>query len=674
MSLQHPKTIEEALQNIREDGGYNDQSVELLVGLFSRIRPVFYGDYETAEKSLWQLICILKADPTLLRRLRYIFTQVIIHSEILELFTSSGIETEPSFFVEFSSRFKHKILPVQRRKDSLLRVVDTIFYKSTDIRWIEKVDSKLWIEFFLLMKLRLNFSDHQMLEKLNRSLHIISCRVVSLSMNKEVREWLTGEEMAMFIKQNRYSQNLINFTEHSPVIEEKYDIIKSELRRSLKKCDEAAERLKTESVTVGTSLQQTYLLKQIRQLIVRMTIILEIVDRGEAVDIMFMVQSFQDVVRNENTKNSLIGLIRSDIKVLAYRITDHQHDTGEHYITTTRKEYFTMFRSAMGGGVFAALMAVIKGFLHKIAMAPFWQGFFYSLNYSAGFVGIHLTGSTLATKQPAMTASAIASAMDSHKEKNSMSRLAILLSKVWRSQTASFVGNLGITFPVALLISLLYYLIFGANIVEGVHAQELLDWQNPLKSNCLIYACNTGVFLYLSGLVTGFFDNRVIHGKIPQRIEDHPFLNRFFKKENIHKFASYVGKNLGPVAGNIFLGFCLGMAAFFGYIFGVDFDIRHITISTGQFAIGLQGLGYHVGTLDLIMTITGILFIGFFNFLISFFLAFITASISRGVKFAQYKNLLTYLRRLLFRYPLDFVYPPKIERKPEDLLMKRTQN
>ncbi len=670
MGLQYPKTIEEALHNIRESDGYNDQSTDLFVDLFSKIRPIFYGDYQKAEKSLWQLITALKEDPALLRKLRYLFAKIIRDSEILEVFTSSGIETESSFFVELASRIKHKILPVHRNEKSLLRIIDTIFYKSTDIRWIEKIDPKLWVEFFSLLKLRLNFSDKQMLEKFNRALHIISCKIVSLGMNKEIREWLTEEEISIFINQNRYSQNLINFAEHSQVVEEKYNIIKSELRRSLKDCDEAVVRLKTESVQVGTSLQQTYLLKQIRQLIARMLIILDLADRGEAVDLLFMVQSFQGIVRNENTKNSLTGLIRSDIQVLAYRIADHEHDTGEHYITTTRKEYFIMLKSAMGGGVFAALMAVIKGFLHKIVMAPFWQGFCYSLNYSLGFVGIHLTGSTLATKQPAMTASAIASAMDSNKEKKSMSHLAILLSKVWRSQTASFVGNLSITFPVALLISFLYYLIFGLNIVEGKHAQELLDWQNPLKSNCLSYAFNTGVFLFLSGLVTGYFDNRVIHGKIIQRIEEHAFLNRFFRKENIHKFAAYIGKNLGPVAGNVFLGFCLGMAAFFGYIFGIDFDIRHITISTGQFAIGLQGLGYHVGSLDLIMTIVGVLLIGFLNFLVSFSLAFITASISRGVKFSQYKNLFTYLRRLLFRYPMDFIYPPKVERQPDDLLKK----
>ncbi len=672
--LQHPKTVEIAIQNIRETNQYNEHSLVLITGLFSKIRPNFYGDYQKAEDTLKQVIQILENDPTTRRKLRYLFTQLFINSEILEIFILSGIETESNFFVEFRNRLKHKILPADRKKESLLRIIDTIFYKSTDIRWIEKIDDDLWKQFFSLLKLHVNFTNREMLQKLNQALHIVSCRIVTLSMNKEMRGWLQKDEISFFIEQNRLSQNIIDFKEHAPVIKEKYDLLKNKLRRTLKHCEESIRQIRLQSTSSGTSLQQTYLLRQISELITRLYIILDISNPQPESNSLNMVKLFQEIVRNENTKNSLTQLIKSNIKVLAYRIAEHEHDTGEHYIITSRAEYIKMLKSSMKGGAIAAIIALIKSFLHKLVMAPFWQGFTYSLNYASGFVAIHLTGSTLATKQPAMTASTIASAMDNHKNKSSnMSELAILLSKVWRSQTASFVGNLSITFPVALLVSFLYFLIFKVNIVEGAHAQELLDWQNPLKSKCLMYACNTGFFLYLSGLVSGFFDNRAIHGRIAQRINDHPFLIRFFNEKSIQKLAAFTETNMGPVMGNIFLGFSLGMAGFFGYIFGIDFDIRHITISTGQFAIGLQGLAYHVNPLDLVMTIIGILSIGFLNFLVSFSLAFFTAAISRGIRFEQYRHLMTYLRRLIARYPLDFIFSPKKIRVPEDLLKKRNK-
>ena len=41
--------------------------------------------------------------------------------------------------------------------------------------------------------------------------------------------------------------------------------------------------------------------------------------------------------------------------------------------------------------------------------------------------------------------------------------------------------------------------------------------------------------------------------------------------------------------GNIALGFFFGMAGFIGKTFGIPFDIRHITISAANTAIGFFG-------------------------------------------------------------------------------------
>ncbi len=657
------------------DTSFFDQenSICLLIELFRKIRPGYYENYQEAERNLQLLIKVLKEDKYIRICFIRLFTEIFKTAEIIEIFTESGIEGDPAFFREFKQRIKHKILPAERPQGSLLHAIDQVFYKSTDHIWIKNVNKKLWFDFFSILGININHSDQFRL-RLSQSLHIVSSRITALCAHQEIKRHLANGELELFIEQNRLSMELSNFEEHAPVIEEKYRIIEEDLRIALKKCEKTIIRIQTETIHAGTSLQQTYLLKKIKQLIYRMCAILDIGKHENATDLWQLVDLFYALVKNENTKNNLKILIRSNIHVLAYRISEHEKDTGEHYITNDRKDFLHMFYSAMGGGLIAGIVAVIKCVLHNIKMAPFWQGFAYSINYATGFVLIHVSGSTLATKQPAMTASAIASAMDGKNNDNSssnMSSLAILISKVWRSQTASFAGNLLLAFPVALLLAFLWYLVTGSNIVNVHHAQELLDMQNPLRSNCLLYACNTGFFLYLSSVITGYFDNKIMYGKIPERLLTHPFLSRNFSKKTVDRLAAYVKKNLGPIIGNICLGFFLGMAAFFGEIFGLDFDIRHITISTGQFAVGLQGLAYHVELQDLLFTIVGILLIGFFNFLVSFTLAFFTAAIARGLKFSQYKHFLRYLKRLLMRYPMDFIFPPKKERMEKDLIVRR---
>ncbi|MBL0144418.1 MAG: hypothetical protein IPP48_00215 [Chitinophagaceae bacterium] len=133
---------------------------------------------------------------------------------------------------------------------------------------------------------------------------------------------------------------------------------------------------------------------------------------------------------------------------LAYQIAEHGGKRGEDYITTTRKEFWKMFWSAAGGGVIISFIGIVKNLIGKLSLAPFWQGFFYSTNYSLGFILIQDTGSTLATKQPAYTANNVASSFDAQKtgDEPDLRNLAITVAKVSRTQLASFAGNLMVVF------------------------------------------------------------------------------------------------------------------------------------------------------------------------------------------------------------------------------------
>ena len=50
-------------------------------------------------------------------------------------------------------------------------------------------------------------------------------------------------------------------------------------------------------------------------------------------------------------------------------------------------------------------------------------------------------------------------------------------------------------------------------------------------------------------------------------------------------------KHFGSLMGSIALGFFLGFSGVLGKIYGIPFDIRHITIAAGNTAIAVYGLG-----------------------------------------------------------------------------------
>jgi site-specific recombinase len=241
-----------------------------------------------------------------------------------------------------------------------------------------------------------------------------------------------------------------------------------------------------------------------------------------------------------------------------------------------------------------------------------------------------------------------------------LQNLAVTVAKVSRSQIASFVGNLVIVLPLSFCLAWLYHWIFKVKIADGKVAVDLLRDQHPWSSPSLFYACITGFFLFLSGIIAGYIQNKIQYSRIAERLQMHPALRISFPQERLHKMSLFLEKNAGTIIGNVALGFFLGMAATLGNLFGLPFDVRHITISAANTGIGVYGIGIqNIPPLYLLTVIMGIFGIGFLNFLVSFSLAFAVAVKSRGVRLKDYPEFLYILWRYFIKNPMAFIRPPK---------------
>ena len=95
-------------------------------------------------------------------------------------------------------------------------------------------------------------------------------------------------------------------------------------------------------------------------------------------------------------------------QLLAAKVTERSAEAGEHYITRDRPAYLRMVRQAAGGGALTAVTVLMKFAIVALGLSAFWNGFWAGAMYAASFVTIQLLHLTLATKQPAMTAPAMA--------------------------------------------------------------------------------------------------------------------------------------------------------------------------------------------------------------------------------------------------------------------------
>jgi site-specific recombinase len=641
--------------------GDRESAISFLRGLIAQVRPPI-DKPEEAEPRLRQVVSRIESDPFLADSLRRALRICLRDADLLPLLTESGLTLSRSLGRELSNRVKHKLLPVLRDERDFLVVIDTVFHDPDDFRWVERMPLALWGDFFSLIPYDLHGAGRWVGSQLQRALDILSVHVAHLGCEPEVSDSLPDQRPLAFnpfMRQQESIRALHRLAEDDRGQDRRDRAVRA--KSSIGECHAAIHAIRSNMHERGASLAQTFILYQMEMHLGRMSLILDIIDGDGRIDMPRLADYFVRVVRNQNRKYSLREFLSQTTGYLAYQIAEQKGRRGHAYITHSRGDYREMLFSAMKGGLIVCFIALAKNMVSLVRMAPFWQGLAFSLNYSAGFILIDRTGATLATKQPAYTANAVAGSIETNRGgTGGMQGLVETVARVSRSQIASFFGNLVVVFPGTYLLAWGLDTLFGFRIVEGEDAMRLIMSQHPTRSLSLLYACNTGVFLFLSGIINGYVQNKMRYGRIAERIRRHPGLSVTISPPRLERIAAFWDRNAGAIAGSVALGFFLGMAWLVGRFFGIPFDIRHITISAGNASIGLYGIDHaDLPVRELMTVFFGVLTIGFLNFLVSFSLAFYVAMRSRGLRLRHWKDFNATLYRHLLRRPRDFIFPPR---------------
>ncbi|RYZ78261.1 MAG: recombinase, partial [Moraxellaceae bacterium] len=305
-------------------------------------------------------------------------------------------------------------------------------------------------------------------------------------------------------------------------------------------------------------------------------------------------------------------------------------------------------------------------------LAPLSQAFIFSMNYSLGFILIHVLHFTVATKQPAMTAAALAATVQQNigNRAAQMAELAALTVNIMRTQFIAIVGNISIAMPTAFVITSLWKLSSGQPLLTPQKAELLLHSINPFTSLAIPHAAIAGVCLFLSGLIAGYYDNLAVYRKIGPRLRQHPRLKQWLGRERLNRVAGYVERNLGALAGNFWFGIMLGSVGTIGFILGLPIDIRHIAFASANFIQGLLCLNSAPDIGLVVVSFLGVMLIGLTNLLVSFGLALFVALRARQVRYEQWRPLMRLLLTHFMTRPSDFFWPPHNEQPIEAITDK----
>lgn len=648
----------------------------LIIELVNRIRPADTKNIEQIQANFEAFYRSLLLTPDASSTLQSFVLKLLSRYKQASLYADTGILSLDGFWNQLFQRLGAHFLPLINDASQLQDLVRRVFHQHSDKYWLDSIEDSSWQKLFRLFNQ--GHSNQEEKKKIRRelikALTVLSYRVSGIGLYPEfinAHPELTEYE-SPFLVQNRELNDFIQQYKQLHQNTESMTAVvppdASQAHVMLDQCREVVLKIRRATKRSGVSVSLTYLLSLLEQCLDRIEILLNLIVDEDNARYSAIGSLLVDVTEALYSERSVRALLATNSELMALQVTENASKTGEHYVSTDKKGFISMYKAAAGAGVIIAAMATLKVLASRLALAPLMHAFIYSMNYSLGFMLIHVLHFTVATKQPAMTAAALASTVQHRKgTKNAqIAELAALIINIIRTQFIAILGNISIAIPTAWLIIELWQRMTDEPLLNHGKAAAMLHSLDPFTSLAVPHAAIAGVCLFLSGLLAGYFDNMAIYRKVGPRLRAHPALKNLMGQPRLDKFSAYIERNLGALAGNFLFGIMLGSMGTIGYILGLPLDIRHIAFASANLIQGLLCINGGPEAGLVIVSVLGVICIGLTNLFVSFTLTIIVALRARRVRFEQWKPLAKLVLTHFLTRPSDFFWPPRQPLEIED--------
>ena len=617
---------------------------------------------EVAMAKAESFVAAFEADEALRLRLQLWWQRFSATVDITTLLADFGFAPRTAMVTELTERLRLKLLPGTPETIDAAELFSIALPHEFDARWLTALPEPLLQRLTALLvpeeaQQGIGFWRHALLGAITYCAGQILANGFSpelrLRMSEEAREEQPFHALIHDVESFR-----IEFV-HGVRTPERLEQAEQRLRERLDACRAAIGTVYQHFAAEGISVGLVFRLRQVRTRIVRVRQLLScLTSEHPEQEAARLLAGFVSVGRD---RRSLRNLWATNSSLLAAKVTERSAETGEHYISHNRSEYLQMVRRAAGGGLLMSVTTLLKFGLAALAFSAFWGGFWAGVNYSISFVLIQLLHWTVATKQPAMTAPAMAAKLkDMQSSEDATHPLEAFVDEVAnlvRTQVAAILGNVLVVFPAALVLSLLWWQMFGATPLDAAHAQSTLDSLHVLGPSAL-FAAYTGVLLFASSLIAGWVENWFVLRRLDSAIRYNPRFTRWLGKGRAKRWGDFWRANISGFAANISLGMMLGLTPAIAAFFGLGLEVRHVTLSSGQLGVASATFGLGVLALPAFWWALALLPLnGALNVIVSFYLAFRMALRAHNINGVERSRIYAAIRQRLRSKPSSFFLP-----------------
>ncbi|MCC7150456.1 MAG: site-specific recombinase [Rubrivivax sp.] len=637
-----------------------------LVRLMEWLRhaPTVQGDGSTAGGTprtplplvrLRHLLNVIEQHPDLRAQVQGLLAAFWREIDAAALFADFGFGARLSLRSEVAARLRRRLLPGTPQTSDLAELFGLLF-EPADAQWLQALDNATLARVAALLAT----PDAAWRDAVAEALTILVSAVHASGYAPALRQRMDRGLLAhQPFRQLTMSTNALRqaLAEGAPA--EALQQQSRLLRALLDECHNAAASVRAHLEACGVSVDILFEVDQLRARIRRIELLLDVLLSPQSPpELLRLTRELVDAAARQRGIRSMLA---RHYALLARQLAERHAEVGSHYITRDRGEFFAMLRMALGGGTVMAFTTFIKFGILALGLSAFWGGVGAGINYATSFVIIMLAPWTVATKQPAMTAPAMADCLPRGRDNDDAALEGFVdrVAQLTRSQTAGILGNVLACGPLVFLLQWLSTAAFGHPLVGPESSHHVLASLHLLGPT-LLFAAFTGVLLFLSSMMAGWAENWFVFNRLDSAIAWNPRAVARLGQARAQRWATWWRDNISGVVANASLGFMLGLVPPLAAFFALPLDVRHVTLSSGQLGAALGSLGMAaLAEPAFWWCLAAIPLTGLLNVSVSFYLAFRLALRARGIALPERSRIYRAIRARLRRAPLSFLLPPR---------------
>ncbi len=594
---------------------------------------------------------LMEHEPSLRHPFRESWMKLLREVHTVPLFADAGLPTHPGLLAEVGRRIFSILLPTARADSDAGWLFISIFSSRHAVeRFGALSDASFERLAALLWPPRAVHATLPVHEDLRQALRLLATRIAGRGAVNAIRERGTRDiHDSPFYKLVFATERLVTTADTATDADRGRS-----WRECIARCRDELEQVHLHMEGAGVSSALVYDLLSIEAGLSRMELLVAVLFAETQAAVRPLLDA---LVRGRLDDTRLALLFRQNLTLLARKTVERTGHSGEHYVARDRSGYWKMWRAAAGGGLLTVITAAVKSQLVGAHLPLFVEGFLIGTDYAVTFVLLQIFHFALATKQPSMTAAALAGIVRSNRGEERWHKISAYAAQITRTQLAAAFGNVISVCIGGIAFQYLWTWLFHTHYLSTTNAEHAYESMNPLTSGTAIFAAFTGVLLWIAALAGGWVENFIVFNRIPQAIVQHP-LSHTVGLRHMQRMAGRLERNAAAWSNSIVLGYLLGLSPVIARFFGVPLDVRHVTLSTGMVALAAAQYGLDALRQGwLYMAIAGIVVTFILNLSVSFAIASVVALRAYSVPAAEQLQILRYVGRQFLRSPMQFIFP-----------------